>query len=149
MEDKKIKTDIDFQKLLITLVSAVLFFVGLKWLIPKVSNDVGTTVTIDETALAKVDRNLSRQLAEQLYSSMENCGTDETTIDSVFADLVGNIKLAAAVYNDFGQRAYGTFGAPMWGNGTNKSLLGWLKLELSASKYQQWAGLYAKIGVKV
>lgn len=149
MDKKDITQDIDFQKLLITMVSAVFFFIGLKWLIPKVTKDVNTTVTIDENALDKVDRNLSRQLAEQLYQAMENMGTDDDTIDMVFGDIVGNIRLAAAVYNDFGQRGYGTFGAPLWGSGTNKSLLGWLKLELSDSRYSQWAGLYSKIGVKV
>jgi hypothetical protein len=58
MDKKDITQDIDFQKLLITMVSAVFFFIGLKWLIPKVTKDVNTTVTIDEAALDKVDRNI-------------------------------------------------------------------------------------------
>lgn len=72
--------------------------------------------------------------ANLLYSAMSGWGTDEDTILKVFEHIQNRADFVL-LFNAFGQREYGTFGAPLysWFPGDGMNLVGWLNHELSGN----------------
>ncbi|WP_417801092.1 hypothetical protein [Tenacibaculum sp.] len=75
-------------------------------------------------------------IAERLYTSMSNWGTDETAIFDIFRTLTKYDF--AKVYEAFGERAYDNI-LGITGDFTdyNIDLFGWLNHELTKSEYQK------------
>lgn len=79
-------------------------------------------------------------LAERLFDAMSNYGTDEKTIDEVFAELCKHNRAILQVHEAFGLQRYCLGASDIIG--IKKNLHQWLKSELSAKEYAKWQTLY-------
>jgi len=68
------------------------------------------------SGVATITLSQARDYANRLHSAMEDSGSEEEVIESVFGGLqtTEDVKL---VYDAFGVKPYGFFGTPMWGTG--------------------------------
>ena len=79
-------------------------------------------------------------LAERLFDAMSNYGTDEKTINEVFAELCKHNRAILQVHEAFGLQRYCLGASDIIG--IKKNLNQWLKSELSAKEYAKWQTLY-------
>lgn len=68
------------------------------------------------SGVATITLSQARDYANRLHSAMEDSGSEEEVIESVFGGLQSteDVKL---VYDAFGVKPYGFFGTPLWGTG--------------------------------
>lgn len=106
---------------------------------------------LENSNIPTIDEMRAKEIAEALYNAMSGFGTNEDLISDILVVrnrfTSGDIIL---INNAFGLQDYGTYGSPMWGDGTPLNLVGWLRNELSMgselykilqSKFTQ-AGIY-------
>lgn len=82
----------------------------------------------------------ARELSAELYSAMNQYGTDYDVIDSVYDEIKnspGSFKQIASVFG-FVKYRWGVHDDLL---GDSKSLLGWLKAELPSGSYKKWLEL--------
>lgn len=71
--------------------------------------------------------------AKDLLDAMDGFGTDESKIKEIILDNNPSATDLQAIVDAFGTPEYGTFGKPMWGNGTPLNLIEWIKKEVDTS----------------
>ena len=90
----------------------------------------------NSTGGATITLSQAQSYANRLLSAMEDTGTEDEDIESVFNSLqtTEDVKL---VYDAFGVKPYGYFGTPLWGTGwltgEPMNLAEWLKEECECS----------------
>lgn len=80
----------------------------------------------------KLNETQVKEAAEKLFEAMDGVGTDLTTIKKILIDDNPTTMDIINISTAFGNREYGTFGSPFWGNGEPLNLIGWLKKEISS-----------------
>ena len=100
------------------------------------------------TGGATITQEQAKAYAQRLYVAMEDFGTDEDAIDEIYSLLASNPYNIRMVYNAFGNKDYGSFGAPYFlMPSTPTDLKGWIKNELSSKRLEQWNALFAVSGI--
>ena len=83
---------------------------------------------------ATITESTARSIAGDLYNAMEAFGTNTSLIRDSFNKIKNGLDMAL-VNKAFGERDYGTFGAPAstWFPATAKNLKAWLEAEIGGS----------------
>lgn len=104
----------------------------------EVSDASGSTFSVED----------AKRIASQLYDAMKDFGTDTDTLSEVRVK-IGTADNLRLVYNAFGKRDYGTFGAPMysWLPSDSYDLKGWIIKETSGKEKKEWIKLFNLIGM--
>lgn len=118
----------------------ILFIIQFKRISEFFSSLFSASTPVDQTVLdesgALISDIRANSIAEALYNSMNQLGTDEAVIFESFKGL--NDGDFAKVYNAFGLRPFIEFiGVGTDDNmlGVNMDLIGWLKHDLTSSEY--------------
>lgn len=98
----------------------------------------GSSITSDD----------AKRYAIALYDAMKDVGTDEDVIKQI-RGYIGTADALRLVYNAFGKKPYGVFGAPAysWFPSSDYDLKGWLHKELSGKELKEWDKLFSMIGM--
>lgn len=103
---------------------------------PEIPSTPSVSGGTNSTGAATITLNQAQSYANALLSAMEDTGTEDEEIESVFNNLqtTEDVKL---VYDAFGVKPYGYFGTPLWGTGwltgEPMNLAEWLKAECECS----------------
>lgn len=83
---------------------------------------------------ATITSTTAKSIANDLYNAMASMGTNSDLIRTSFAKIKNGVDMAL-VNQAFGERDYGTFGAPYssWFPSTPKNLKAWLEEEIGGS----------------
>lgn len=110
----------------------------------RAATNTNVMTNVYPTMGATITNQQAKAYAQRLYQAMESFGTDEDAIDEVFGLIQNNPYNLRAVYNEFANRDYGSFGSPAFFNvGTPTDLKGWVTNELSGKRLDQWRALFA------
>lgn len=107
-------------------------------------NEVLTEV--EKSGKASITKEQAKSIAEKLYNSMKDTGTDEDTIITEIRKL--NNADVVMVNAAFDKRAYGTFGSPAFGKGTDKTLIEWFREELSRDNLREVEAKFTASGIR-
>lgn len=103
---------------------------------------------ITDNGDATISSGEAAVVAASLYSAMEDCGTDETTIRTLLSKLKTKGDWVAVI-KAFGVRNYGTYGSPLysWMPSTPLDLMSWLRKECSDSLMDEIEAKTAAYGI--
>ena len=99
-----------------------------------------------DPTVRKLTDEKCKEIANRLYELMDKTFRQSDAIVSIISN--GGMSLAdlKVVYEDFGSKEYGTFGSPVFGSGTYKDLIGWLKEELDSDGLATVKGIFSMAG---
>ncbi|MDR1544895.1 MAG: hypothetical protein LBS50_10950 [Prevotellaceae bacterium] len=86
--------------------------------------------------------------ANKLHELMKGFGTsDEAQIEDIIINKAVTADDLRLIVQQFGVKPYGTFGEPMFGSGTLKDLMGWIKEEIGGAAYSRIAAKFTSAGL--
>jgi len=142
------KTD----KILLLLALVFAIIVSLRKVFKKKKSDFVPVDSSGDVAASSSGATMSpdeaKRLASQLYDAMKDFGTDTETISNVRSK-IGTADNMRILYNAFGKKEYGTFGAPLysWLPSDSYDLKGWIIKEVSGTEKKEWLKLFNLIGM--